>query len=345
MSPERFQRDGVAPGPSARTAATASGLFGALLGAGVSMLDRWAGPRVSVMIFHRVLPEVDPLFPHELHAARFDDMLAVLARGFRVMTLGQAHRHWLAGTLPRRALVITFDDGYADNAEVALPLLRKHGLAATFFVATGFLDGGRMWNDTVIEALRRCRQDSVDLEALGLGRLDLRSVAQRRAAIEAVLPRIKYRPLAAREEMLSELLDACGHPALPGGLMMRSAQVQQLHAEGMEIGGHTVNHPILTELDDAAAGIEIREGRRRLQDITGAGVDVFAYPNGRPQRDYDARHVAMVRDQGFVCAVSTAPAVVRPGAVDWEWPRYTPWGVHPAVWGGRLAGSRIRGRA
>jgi peptidoglycan/xylan/chitin deacetylase (PgdA/CDA1 family) len=73
-----------------------------------------------------------------------------------------------SGALPERAAAITFDDGYADNFTRALPLLREQGLPATFFVATGFLDGGRMWNDTISEAIRRCNEDVVDLSAIGL---------------------------------------------------------------------------------------------------------------------------------------------------------------------------------
>jgi peptidoglycan/xylan/chitin deacetylase (PgdA/CDA1 family) len=65
--------------------------------------------------------------------------------------------------------VITFDDGYADNVEVALPILLRYEIAADFFVSTGFLDGGRMWNDTVIEAFRATPLDRVDLGDFGLG--------------------------------------------------------------------------------------------------------------------------------------------------------------------------------
>src|ERR1044071_7430526 len=72
--------------------------------------------------------------------------------------------------LPKRALSITFDDGYADNYNVAAPILLRLGLAATFFVATGFLDGGCMFNDVVIEALRCAGGAELDLDDLGLGR-------------------------------------------------------------------------------------------------------------------------------------------------------------------------------
>jgi peptidoglycan/xylan/chitin deacetylase (PgdA/CDA1 family) len=113
--------------------------------------------RLSILIFHRILAAPDALLPDELDAARFDAVCGWLRRWFNVLPLDEAVRQLAAGDLAARALSITFDDGYADNHNVALPILARHGMCATFFVATGFLDGGRMFNDTLIEAVRRTR--------------------------------------------------------------------------------------------------------------------------------------------------------------------------------------------
>ncbi len=306
----------------------------------MSAADLAAPDRLQVLIFHRVLPQQDPIFPGEMHAARFDALMGLVARSFRVMTLGDAVAARDAGRLPPRALAITFDDGYADNAEIALPLLQRHGLKATFFVATGFLDGGRMFNDTVIECLRATRQAQIDLGAWGLGVRPLGSADARRHAIEALLPKVKYLPLAERQQFLAQLLQLAGQPRLPDDLMMRSEQVVQLHRAGMEIGGHTVHHPILRVLDDAEAEAEIAAGRMCLQTLTDAPVDVFAYPNGRPMQDYDLRHAAIVRKLGFRCAVSTATGVSGAGDDRYQLPRFTPWDRSSARWLGRLAAQR-----
>jgi peptidoglycan/xylan/chitin deacetylase (PgdA/CDA1 family) len=292
--------------------------------------------RLPILIFHRVQPQADALFPGEMHAARFDALVRMLAGAFRIRTLGEAAARLADGTLEPRTLVITFDDGYADNAEVALPILRRHGVAASFFVSTGFLDGGRMWNDTVIEAFRATRVDSADLACVGLGRLPLGDLAQRRSAIGDVLPRVKYLPLAQREEVLAQLLQALGQPPLPAPPMMRSAQVGELARAGMEIGGHTVRHPILTELDESEAEAEIAQGRSRLAELAQREIEVFAYPNGVPGRDYDARHVGIVRKLGFKAAVSTAPGAARCGADLLQLPRFTPWDRDWARWSARL---------
>lgn len=299
-------------------------------------------------MFHRVLAEPDPLFPGEPCAERFARLMGAVARTFNVLSLGQAHTLWQRQQLPRRALVVTFDDGYADNASVALPILQRHGLVATFFIATGFLDGGRMWNDTVIECIRRSTAEAIDLSSFGLGlgpglgHFALGSPAARRQAIDAVLPRIKYLDLAAREQAITRLQALCGQPQLPDDLMMSSGQVVQLHRAGMEIGAHTVMHPILTELPDAEAAHEMAAGRARLQQLTGAPVDVFAYPNGKPGRDYAPQHVALARAAGFRCAVSTAAGVVGAHSDPLQWPRFTPWDRSTPAWMARLLLARYR---
>lgn len=311
----------------------------------VAARDMVGDPRLSILIYHRVLERPDPLFPDEIDADRFNILCAQLAREWRVISLGQAVAMWTKGKLPARALSITFDDGYADNATVALPILQRHRLVATFFVSTGFLDGGRMWNDTVIESLRRSSRDAIDLAAVdptsGPIHLPLGSVANRRAAIEAVLPRIKYQPLDARERLLQALVAAAGEPPLPETLMMSSAQVRALADAGMEIGGHTVHHPILNELSDDEALAEIRDGRDRLQQITGRPVEAFAYPNGLPDRDYDHRHVAMVRNLGFRAGVSTARGVAGRDADLLQLPRFTPWDRGQPRWTLRLLSKRL----
>ena len=307
--------------------------------------DRLSAPRISILIFHRVHARSDPLFPQELTAARFGAICRSLKSAFNVLTLGDALAQLAAGTLPPRALVITFDDGYADNAEVAMPILLRYELRATFFVATGFLDGGRMFNDTVIECLRSTSLDEVDLLPFDLGRRPLRSVGQRRAVIDELLPKLKHLALEARRTALQCLLEVAGQPTLASGLMMRSAQVQELVRAGMEIGGHTVNHPILHVLSDEDAKWEIAQGRDRLEQLVQAPVSCFAYPNGRPGKDYGPRDAALVRRLGFKGAVSTAAGVVRADSDQFQLPRFTPWDTDTSRWLARLALMRIKGVA
>jgi len=283
--------------------------------------------RLSVLIFHRVLPRPDPLFPDEVHADRFDQICRWLAQGFQVLPLGEAIDRLRDDRLPARAAAITFDDGYADNHDVALPILQRHGLNATFFVSTGFLDGGRMWNDTLIEALRLTSADRLDLAPAGIpdvAAVDLSTPLARRQAIGHVLGQAKYLAVAQRQQAVDAVARIAG-AAMPGDLMMTSPQVQALHAAGMGVGGHTVTHPILRLLQPADALAEIRGGRERLQALLQAPVPLFAYPNGRPGEDFDDGTVDLVRQAGFEAAVTTAWGAARRGADPFRLPRFTPW--------------------
>ncbi|MGK2953773.1 MAG: polysaccharide deacetylase family protein [Thiobacillus sp.] len=297
-----------------------------------------AGPkaRLSILIFHRVLPKPDPLFPSEATVESFDAQMGLLKSVFNVLPLHEAVERLQAGTLPARAAAITFDDGYADNLTHALPILQKHGLHATFFIATSYLNGGRMFNDTVIESIRRSPLSHLDLSELGLGTHDLGSDAAKAQAIGKILPQVKYQPLDARDITVAEITARAAVDRLPDGLMMTTAQLKQLHAAGMEIGGHTHRHPILAKLDDTEAHAEIAAGKAWLEETLGNRVRLFAYPNGKPGADYLPEQAGIVRGLGFDAAVSTQRGVSTAGTDRYQLRRFTPWDTNRTAYALRL---------
>ena len=296
-----------------------------------------AGPnaRLSILIFHRVLPERDPLFPDEMYASQFNTVCGWLASWFNVLPLDRAVDLLRHGNLPARAACITFEDGYADTHHIAQPILQRHGLTATFFIATGFLDGGRMWNDTIIEAVRLCTLPTLDLTELGLGRHPLGSIANRQAAIPALIDQIKYRPFDERVDV-TEQLAALARVSAPNDLMMSSAEVKALRDRGMQIGAHTVSHPILARLNDDQARDEIGRSKQTLQQLLGERVGLFAYPNGKPAEDYSAASVEVVRSLDFDAAVSTQWGTTGMGDDLFQIRRFTPWDQTHLRFGARL---------
>jgi peptidoglycan/xylan/chitin deacetylase (PgdA/CDA1 family) len=302
---------------------TVPAITAAFLRAGAHLVSSGGGRALLILTYHRVLPGPDALLPDQPEALEFAAHLDLLKSVFHVLPLAEACERMKKRSLPPRAVSITFDDGYANNLQVAAPLLRARNLPATVFVAPGFLDGGRMFNDTVIEVLRRAPA-SFDMTDLGLGVLQLPSDAARRAAIDGVLGALKYRPLRERQRAVDAMAERIG-VELPGNLMMTSAEVRDLARFGIAVGAHTINHPILTQVDAATAEREIGESRTRLEAIVGERVDAFAYPNGRPGRDYDATHVAMVRAAGYRCAVTTAWGRADADCDPLQLPRIAPW--------------------
>lgn len=298
-----------------------------------------AGPsaRLSLLIFHRVHLAIDPMSPSEVDAGRFDRICRWLGRWFNVLALDQAVALRRQGALPARALSITFDDGYADNHDVALPILRAHDLTATFFIATSFLDGGRMFNDTVNETVRNARSERVDLaewfddaEALPLVTLE-----DRRHAAASIIDRVKYLPVQRRQEVVDALARRLGS-TLPVDLMMSSAQVCSLHRAGMQIGAHTQSHPILRGMAREQVRDEIEGSQRVLEGLVDARVGLFAYPNGKPDVDFDATVVDVVESLGFDAAVTTVRGAAGPQTNPFLLPRHTPWEQDRLRFGYRL---------
>jgi peptidoglycan/xylan/chitin deacetylase (PgdA/CDA1 family) len=294
-----------------------------------------AGPkgRLSVLIFHRVLPEPDALFPQEMHARRFDEMCGWLKSWFNVLPLDQAVVRLQAGSLPERAACITFDDGYADNHDVAAPILKRHGLTATFFIATGFLDGGRMWNDTVIESFRQAGKATVDLGQAGC--FPINTFAEKRAAIDSVIRQLKYLPIDERLVLAAQVAESA-QAAPPDNLMMTSPQVKALRQWGMQIGAHTMSHPILARLAEVDARQEIKSSKDCLEGLLGERVGLFAYPNGKPNEDYHSRTVEIVRSLGFDAAVSTQWGTSDMTDDLLQIRRFTPWDNSRLRFGARM---------
>jgi peptidoglycan/xylan/chitin deacetylase (PgdA/CDA1 family) len=295
-----------------------------------------ANARLSVFIFHRVLPVADPLFPGELDAVRFDQQMRWIRNWFNVLPLAEAVARLRAGRLPVRAAAITFDDGYADNCTVALPILRRAGLAATFFIATGYLDGGRMWNDTVIEAVRRAEGAKLDLTSLGLGRHAISTIEDRRIALRILIGKLKYLEQDSRQQLADGIVEVA-KVDLPRDLMLTTDQVRTLSKSGMTIGAHTVSHPILLRVSEDQARDEMIQSKKRLESVVEHEVTLFAYPNGKPYVDYAAAHVRLARAAGFSAAVSTGWGAATRESDIFQIPRFTPWDTSKWRYAIRLA--------
>jgi peptidoglycan/xylan/chitin deacetylase (PgdA/CDA1 family) len=294
--------------------------------------------RLSILIFHRVLAQPDELFPGEIDAGQFERICQWIQPWFHVLPLRVAVDLLYRGELPPRSLAITFDDGYADNEAVAAPILSKYNLPATFFVASGYLDGAWMWNDGIIDAVRRCTLDALDLRGLhvGVDELRLGTVASRQAAISALLMRLKYLAPLERHETACRIAQRA-HVEPATDLMLTSSQLQRLSRQGFDVGAHTVTHPIMATLSPQQARHEIESGRDRLQAIVGQPILLFAYPNGKPNTDFNAMTVRLVRDAGFEAAVTTAWGVSTPASDRFQLARFTPWDRTRIRFGARLA--------
>ncbi len=274
---------------------------------------------LSILIYQRVVAQPDPLFPEWVEARRFEQHLRLLTRWFNVLPLAVAARRLRARTLPSRAACITFDDGYAESADVALPLLQRYGVPATFFVAGGYLDGGCLWRDRVIDMVRAAPGARLNLGRSGFGSYDIGCPVRRRAVIDMLIATLGELADGERQLRVSSMA------APPRPLMLGPDQLLALHRAGMDIGAHTASNVVLAAISNAAARAEIAESRSRLENLIQARVSLFAYPSGQPGRDFEQRHANMLRSQGFEAAVTSAWGAARPTTDPFALPRFTPW--------------------
>ncbi len=308
----------------------------------------WAARRTppsQILIYHRVLPGSAPFAIDAIPPERFRAQMEHLARSYRVLPLEEIRTRALDGSLPRRAIAVTFDDGYADNHDHALPILRALGLPATVFLATACIGTGAVpWHDRVLRAFETTTRREADLPGEPAP-TPLQDVAARRAAAFRLLPRLK--PLEETERLaavdrLVETLGTAASDAEPRRLMLSWEEVRAMRRGGFAVGSHTVTHPILSRQPSERAAWEIVESKRAIEEALGEPVTLFAYPNGRPE-DYSPEIVAMVGRAGYRVAVTTSFGTNEAGDDPLRWRRGTPWEPDANRFALKLAYYRLAG--
>ncbi|MCX7217584.1 MAG: polysaccharide deacetylase family protein [Burkholderiales bacterium] len=304
-----------------------------LVGGCISLLGK--ENRVCVINYHRILACKDPLLESEPDLATFTWHMEVLASGFNVLSLYDAIIAIQENRVPPRAICISFDDGYRSTHDLALPVLARLNLPATVFVTTGFLTGGNMWNDRIVEAIRALPNGPLDLRAVGMGTWALSEQKDRIKIVDSINDSCKYLTSEGRLRVILEL-EKLSNPISTSDLMLTREMVANLAKQGIEIGGHTITHPILTTLDDDAARYEINENKRVLEEIIDKPVRLFAYPNGKVGIDFDQRHSRMVQEAGYFASFTTGFGTLNRQSDLFELPRRRPWDTNPLMFSVRL---------
>ena len=266
-------------------------------GAHAARLRSTPPPGLAVLCYHGIRSERDGAVPFsQLHVdqARFEAQCRLLASACTPVSLAQVHAARAGGgALPPGAVLVTFDDGCRSVLTRALPVLERYRIPAVVFACSGTIE----------------RQELAWYDALA------RRSGEAAVAAAKALP---YDQWAAAVAGVTEKASAAD-PHAP----LTVAELQQLAAHSLiAIGAHTVNHPILAAAPPAVQRAEIEGSRASLAAWTGAPVEAFAYPNGRPGIDYSPDTVALVRAAGFQSGFTTRQAYARATDGPFEQPRF-----------------------
>ena len=290
------------------------------------MLGQVAGRgKLTILIYHQVVEKLDPMRPTEPTAATFEWHMRLLRNYFTPLPLAHAISALEDDVLPGNAVCVTFDDGYLNNLTVAAPILQKYQIPATVYVASGFSHGRNMWNDEVIHLFSDASKSQITLDGR---RESLGDWQQRIELAHSWLKRLKYLPPGERDAKVRELCRENGQTQQPP-LMMNPDQLRQLANMGVEIGAHTVNHPILKILPEDEQRAEIRDSKERIESWIDRPVEHFAYPNGKTRTDFDSTTTELVKQAGFKTAVVTDPGISDKNTSPWLLKRFTPWDRTP----------------
>lgn len=222
--------------------------------------------------------------------------------------------------LPPRPVIVSFDDGYDDNYLNAFPVLRSLEMPATIFVSTGYVGSGKpFWFDLVAHILYHAPTGTMTVKALGITLSLDASVDSRRVAASRLLSALKRVSNAQRLDILDWLEHEHGAAMRPADFRLSRPldwnQIREMSATGMEFGSHTVNHPILSRLDDDELRQELTESRRHLERELGKPAPVLAYPVGGPE-EFNEKVTQAAIAAGYRLGVSYMPGVNRLGHMD-----------------------------
>ncbi len=295
--------------------------------AGIAALgaDRWLAPiargRGIILMFHHVRPRRPDAFqPNallEITPDFLDRVLTLVARhGYDFVGLDEVPARLAQPGRPFAAL--TFDDGYRDNLNHAMPILERHAAPWTLFVTTDYASGaGRLWWVELEEVVRR-RTGLELVEARATRLLPARTPQEKNAAFATAYRALRAGPETLLRDTLARWCEETGvdTSALVRDLCLGWDDLAHLaQRPGVTIGAHTLTHPMLAKHGRAVADREIRDPRAILADRLGREIRHLAYPVGDPG-SAGPREFEIARDAGYATAVTTRPGHLHAGHAD-----------------------------
>lgn len=309
-------------------------------------LQKIRSPQAIILMYHRIIECDRDIWGLAVTPANFQEQLQVLQKSFTVMTLSDLALAQTEGQIPKRAVAITFDDGYIDNLVNAKPILTKYNMPATIFIATGYIGKQQefWWDDLERLLLTPGRlPESITLKLdKNLHTWDFSNcfdytladyqgdrtrrawegeTGSRLAIYQAIWEFLQPLPNQQQQDLLQQIIKQVGgtQDYRPANRPMTVAELLELTDNRLiEIGAHTINHPALSAHSQEVQTTEINTSKKTLEEILNHSVSNFAYPFG----DYNQITIQVVKNAGFTCACSTVAETVWRRSSQLELPRF-----------------------
>jgi peptidoglycan/xylan/chitin deacetylase (PgdA/CDA1 family) len=246
---------------------------------------------LRILAYHRIWdePACDFAFDEQLISATSEDFQRQMEwakRHFEIVSFADLHacqkenKAW-----PQRALIVTFDDGYADNYTHAFPILKELNLPATIFLSTSYMDEPRLfWWDAIAYCVKHTSLAQVHISGVSSQPLSFQGDKARRRATDEILRWVKSVPEEEKNQFMARLPDLLG-VNLPADIssahQLNWQQIKELSNQRIEFGGHSITHPILTNISATQLEEEIAGSKRAIETHIQKEVLVFSYPNGQ----------------------------------------------------------------
>jgi len=287
-------------------------------------IKRWVSSRKQhrslILGYHRVASVENDVYGICVSPDHFAEQMEVLKRHYRPISLAEMVKGLISGALPHKTVAVTFDDGYRDNLYNAKPILARFEIPATVFVTPGSL-GNEFWWDQ-LESVIFAPPHIASSITLPLGdTLFTWAGTDRRDFLKRLYQRLLPESMETRYQVIEAVRALSNHPSYerPEYRALHASEINDLASDGLvDIGAHTITHPVLPLLPAVQQRAEIEQSKNHLQQILGKPVTGFAYPNGH----FDAATKAIVAETGFQYACSSQRDVVWRMGDRYQLPRF-----------------------
>ncbi|MCJ7443531.1 MAG: polysaccharide deacetylase family protein [Methanotrichaceae archaeon] len=259
-----------------------------------------------ILIYHGVGQNQENWMHPSINEKIFETQINYIKRRYKVISLKSlVSLNQEKKPLPKKAAIITFDDGYKNIYKYAYPILRKYNIPATIFLTTGVIGtGDLLWWDKISYIIWKTDCRSIEFDS---GMISLESVKERSEFCFTLTEKLKGYPNNKKFDLIEDIgrsLDVKVPSDIGKKIYLSWSEIIEMNSDGFEMGSHTISHPILTKIALKDADYEIANSKRDIEHKIKANVVSFSYPNGLPG-DYNAEIINLLKENGFKCAVTS----------------------------------------